>query len=101
MFRLDMDAIRKIAGVSRLVANPANVAKNGEEISQRLPKLAGLATLAVSQRPPAQVWAACIDGKDITFIDPDHCDHAEQVRRLTARFGPGRVTGLALKGVRP
>ena len=52
MFKLDMKAIRQSAGDVWLMANAANLAnesgKNGAEISQQPPKLAGIAKLAIS-----------------------------------------------------
>lgn len=55
MFKLDMNAIRETANAPRLMANPANAANlankaaNDEpEISQKPPKLARLAKLAIS-----------------------------------------------------
>ena len=57
MFKLDMNAIRKSANDTWLMANAANAAnlanesgKNEAEISQQPPKLAGLAKLAISQQ---------------------------------------------------
>jgi hypothetical protein len=55
MFKLDMDALRKSAGVAWLMANPANpanlggvVANPAPQISQKPPELAKVATLAIS-----------------------------------------------------
>ena len=57
VFKLDMKAIRQSANDTWLMANAANAAnlanesgKNGAEISQQPPKLAGLAKLAISQQ---------------------------------------------------
>lgn len=54
MFKLDMDALKKSAAQRRLMANPANVAnlvnaKPAANDDKPLAKLAGLATLAISQ----------------------------------------------------
>lgn len=54
MFKLDMDALKKSAANRRLMANPANLANlaNDREAAsdeRPLAKLAGLATLAISQ----------------------------------------------------
>lgn len=49
---------------------------------------------------PPRVWIATIDGQSVWIIDPDHCDHAEQLRRLRLRFYPSsRITGLRPQGV--
>lgn len=48
MFELNMDAIRQSAQVGWLMANSANPAKSEPEISQQPPKLARVATVAIS-----------------------------------------------------
>ena len=57
MFKLDMKAIRQSAGDAWLMAIPANAAilanesgKNWAENSQQLPKIAGIAKIAISQQ---------------------------------------------------
>jgi hypothetical protein len=60
-----------------------------------------LTELAANQPPPMpgrpHLWLAVIDGKRTTIVDPDHCDHAEQLRRLRLRFYPNvRITTLSL-----
>ncbi len=54
MFKLDMESLKKSAAQRRLMANPANVAnlvnaKPAANDDKPLAKLAGLATLAISQ----------------------------------------------------
>lgn len=60
-----------------------------------------LAELAANQpaaMPSApHIWLATIDGRPARIIDPDRTDHAEQMRRLALKFGPGRVARLELQ----
>lgn len=68
-----------------------------------------LAELAANQpeaTPAApHIWLATIRGKPVRIIDPDHTDHAEQLRRVALKFGPGCVQRLELQpsapGARP
>lgn len=69
MFKLNMDALRKSANDSWLMANAANAAnlanesgKTGAQISQQPPKLAGLAKLAISQQPERTLQTEPVPG---------------------------------------
>lgn len=108
MFKLDMKAIRQSAGDAWLMAIPANAAilanesgKNCAKNSQQLPKIAGIAKIAISQQrncilradpahdlPSAEPTAPTIPGKPPkqTFIEHAdtwlHLDRAYQAHHF-------------------
>lgn len=85
MFELDLDAIEQAASGSRLTANPANVANPAPSISQNIPELAALATLAISHAPAT---AANEPALVPAVLNPDrHCwphTHAMNTAELHA-----------------
>lgn len=99
----------EVAAPGRLRVRPADRITDPVRAWIREHKLELMAELAANQ-PEAMpslpnVWLALIGGKLVTVIDPDRTDHAEQLRRLTLKFGPGRVQRLELQpsapGARP
>ena len=77
MFKLDMNAIRKSANDTWLMANAANAAnlanesgKKEAEISQQPPKLAGLAKLAISQQLNCALQAVPASTQSPALVQP-------------------------------
>ncbi|GHC96704.1 hypothetical protein GCM10007320_50900 [Pseudorhodoferax aquiterrae] len=73
MFKLDMQAIRRSADAAWLTANLANPANSAPEISQRAPKLATVAGLAISHDSGEE--AAALLTAQVIAAAMRACDH--------------------------